>query len=64
MAINLGLNSGGEGAVDSRTGGQPDPNAIAKAQHQLQTVINEHASQLLKVQALLAKLIKKNALKT
>lgn len=55
---------GATGAVDNRTGNSPDPNSIAKASTQTQTVLNEHTSQLLKIQTLLAKLISKNNLNT
>lgn len=56
--------SGGEGTVDQRGGSSPDPNQIAKSSHQVQTVLNGHSSRILNIEALLAKLIKKNNLKT
>lgn len=56
--------SGGVGSVDNRTGASPDPNSIAKASHQTQTVLNEHTSQLQQIRTLLAKLISKNNLTT
>jgi len=62
MPANLSSDSGGEGTVDQRGGSSPDPNQIAKASHQVQTVLNGHTSQILKLEALISKLIKKNNL--
>lgn len=64
MPASINADSGGEGTVDQRTGGSPDPNAIAKGSHQMQTVLNGHTSRILNLEALLSKLIKKNNLKT
>lgn len=64
MPANINVDSGGEGAVDQRGSSSPDPNQIAKASHQVQVVLNGHTSQILNIEALLAKLIKKNNLKT
>lgn len=62
MAISSNSAGGAQGAVDERTGSQPDPNQIAKAAHQNQIVLNEHTSQLQKLHAKINRLIEKNNL--
>lgn len=57
-------NADGGRSVSTNANTSPDPNQIAKASQQTQTVVTEHTSRILALEALVSKLIKKNSLKT